>query len=70
MKFEIIPVREKRPLKAISKFIAVTAVCCVIVECIDDLVLDKILAKKTYTLRKHLASKYGEKLTRTYVDSN
>lgn len=70
MKFEIIPVKRKQPLKAISKFIAVTAVVCMTVELLDNFVLDRVIAKKTYDLRKHLASRHNKKFVRPYMDTD
>lgn len=62
MKFEIIPIKRKQPLKAISKCIAIIAVSCLVIECIDELILDNALAKKAYASRKRLADKHEAEL--------
>ena len=62
MKFKLVPVKKKQPLKAMKKAIATVAVSTCAIAFIDDLFLNHAITKNLELFRERQQKKYAERI--------
>lgn len=62
MKFKLVPVKKKQPLKAMKKAIATVAVSTCAIAFIDDLFLNHAITKNLELFRERQQKKYVERI--------